>query len=1058
MRIRERVRTLALASLLAGSIVAIQAPPASAVACSASGAAQYGITVKPSHGKAFYVDYALTPKLDANYVGYSVTSTSSKKNLWVKLSNFTGGYITLANASDDKMQIAELAANASKTTYFLLKSSIGSSTTDQVHKVEVFQGDPSVAGNTAIYSCDYTFTDIKDVIAANPNKVNSVSINNSTPNLGDLVTVTVTGDTGTIGSGSDSPDLDVIWLSPSPYSNFQTRALRLESVTLNNTSSGRPNSCPTSYEDTLLITSARTCFDDSSSSYSVLYRFRVIGSSSTTVKITPNANISSGNPIKHTSLDPTKVISLNLSGVTAANFKIKKEVVSNTGLTVTSSKVEVPYRLTITTTSATNVVLDLIVDSSTATASAFTSGSATFTDVNRTGSPGTAIVPETRTGSNKLFFVGPFTLNSTTPLVINYKMSLPVNGSTYRNEASAFIGDVEVSNTAAGEYRSVDVVVPSSCSGTCNVTQSAVVAYSAPTATTRSAINVLTTTATIRGSFTTGGDPNTSVKFFWGTDSALASSTTVDLGIFDTSGETETALAGLSAGTTYYYRINASNSISGAGGVSGDILSFVTGAPTATTNSPDQITITSARLKGSFTTGGGQSTAVTIRWGTDSSLVSGTNISIGTFTSDSDTSTVVTGLTPNMDYFYRIIAVAGALTANGEIVPFSTLGPAATTVAASGISQTGATLNGTIGTGGGATTTPSFQYSTSPTLASGVTSTDLPTISSDGSVNLAITGLTAGTTYYFRVLATLSGVTETGTILSFVTSSAPSPTPTPSPTPVPVQPIAPTLNSVSASPICSLGRQIFVRGANFTSGKFTFDGKAISPASNDGSVAVFNLPSGTAGTKKLVVTTDAGTASLDVVYQGSGLPKFAPTYMPYLHQGGTFAIFYSATDADSYRVVGQLPSGFELNTKTGSISGISATNGVFQFSLVASGICGETELKVTFDIDKAVPNAISHRIYFSRNNGAIPAAALDALRRFLDKVQEMSPRYINPQIFITTSTLNNTSTIQDRDLEMARYQAICDIFVNESLDAQVVPNVFTGDENIIEVIAYWPKR
>jgi hypothetical protein len=411
-----------------------------------------------------------------------------------------------------------------------------------------------------------------------------------------------------------------------------------------------------------------------------------------------------------------------------------------------------------------------------------------------------------------------------------------------------------------------------------------------------------------------------------------------------------------------------------------------------------------------------------------------------------------------MDYFYRIIAVAGALTANGEIVPFSTLGPAATTVAASGISQTGATLNGTIGTGGGATTTPSFQYSTSPTLASGVTSTDLPTISSDGSVNLAITGLTAGTTYYFRVLATLSGVTETGTILSFVTSSAPSPTPTPSPTPVPVQPIAPTLNSVSASPICSLGRQIFVRGANFTSGKFTFDGKAISPASNDGSVAVFNLPSGTAGTKKLVVTTDAGTASLDVVYQGSGLPKFAPTYMPYLHQGGTFAIFYSATDADSYRVVGQLPSGFELNTKTGSISGIPATNGVFQFSLVASGICGETELKVTFDIDKAVPNAISHRIYFSRNNGAIPAAALDALRRFLDKVQEMSPRYINPQIFITTSTLNNTSTIQDRDLEMARYQAICDIFVNESLDAQVVPNVFTGDENIIEVIAYWPKR
>lgn len=1048
MKIRERVSMLALISIFASCLFAIQATPASAVACSATGAAQNGITVKPTHGKAFYVDYGLTPKLDANYVGYTVTSTSARKNLWVKLSNFTGGYISLANSADEKMQIAELVANGSKTTYFLLKSTIGATTTDQIHKVEVFQGDPSVSGNTAIYSCDYNFTDIKDVIAANPNKVNSVSINNSTPSLGDLVTVTVTGDTGLVGSGSDSPDLDVIWLSPSPYSNFQTRALRLESVTLNNTSSGRPSSCPTSYEDTLLVTSARTCFDDSNSSYSVLYRFRVIGASSSAVKITPNANISSGNPIKHTSLDPTKVISLNLASITNANFKIKKEVVSTTNLTVTSSKVEVPYRLTITTTSTTNVVLDLVVDSSSATASAFTTGSGTFTDVNRIGTPETAIVPETRSGNGKLYFVGPFTLNSSTPLIINYKMSLPLNG-TYRNDAIAFIGDIEVSNTGSGEFRSIDITIPSSCSTPCTVSTAAVVAYSAPTATTMSAINVLSTSATIRGSFTTGGDPNTTVKFFWGTDPTLATSTTVNLGILSTGGDSETALSGLTAGTTYYYRINVSNSISGAGGVNGEILSFTTGAPTATTNSPDQVTGNSARLKGNFTTGGGQNTAVTIRWGTDSTLVAGTNVSLGTFTIDSDTSTVVTGLTPNTDYYYRITAVAGALTANGEIVPFSTLGPSATTVSASGIGQNSATLNGAVGTGGGVTTTPNFQFSKSPTLASEVTSTNLPTISSDGNVNLPLTDLESCMTYYFRVRATIGGVTETGAILSFTTTcpSGGSPAPVP-PTPPP----GPRIDSISKPEICAIGNDVIISGNYFDYGKVFFDGSELTVKSLNSTSISVTLPKALGGDRIVRVTTPNGSATVIVKYVDVPKPKFVPTLMPYLSQGEYLSLPVTALNATSYSLIGTLPQGLVFDSRSGTISGTPKEHGIFGSVITATGICGETSQVLELDIDKETPNAISHRINILPGATCMSDSAKASLDAFLEKVKLLAPRNLIPEIYLSGGGIGSGSNLGDE-----RRDCLCEVFLDESVYGNVLEGEFIGSANRIEIIVYWAR-
>ena len=116
--------------------------------------------------------------------------------------------------------------------------------------------------------------------------------------------------------------------------------------------------------------------------------------------------------------------------------------------------------------------------------------------------------------------------------------------------------------------------------------------------------------------------------------------------------------------------------------------------------------------------------------------------------------------------------------------PTPTPTPVATTGSATGVTSTVATVNADVNPEGSATTV-SFVYGTSSTLASGTTTTAGQSIGNGSaavSVTAALTGLTAGATYYYEVVATSSEGTTDGSILSFATP-APTPTPTPASTP-----------------------------------------------------------------------------------------------------------------------------------------------------------------------------------------------------------------------------------------------------------------------------------
>lgn len=122
---------------------------------------------------------------------------------------------------------------------------------------------------------------------------------------------------------------------------------------------------------------------------------------------------------------------------------------------------------------------------------------------------------------------------------------------------------------------------------------------------------------------------------------------------------------------------------------------------------------------------------------------------------------------------------------SGDVVATATFNqdpPTATTGSASGVTQTGATLGGTVNASGAATTC-TFEYGPTAAYGSSVPcAADPGSGTSDTAVSATVSGLSAGTAYHFRVVARNAGGTTAGGDQTFTTASATPPPPPPPPT------------------------------------------------------------------------------------------------------------------------------------------------------------------------------------------------------------------------------------------------------------------------------------
>ncbi len=270
--------------------------------------------------------------------------------------------------------------------------------------------------------------------------------------------------------------------------------------------------------------------------------------------------------------------------------------------------------------------------------------------------------------------------------------------------------------------------------------------------------------------------------------------------------------------------------------MSGTVTVSTPGAPTATTGAASAIGQTTATLNGTVNPQGKLTKyhfdyGLTMSYGEKTSEASAGEGSTAEVVASS-----LSSLAPGTTYHYRLVATNAADTTEGADKTFTTQpapgAPSASTGTVSALSETQATLNGTVNPNGQAT---EYHFEWGLTSSYGQSTEELPAGEDHAAhaESTALTGLVAGTVYHFRVVAknasgTVQGVDNTFTTTSPPTSEPPpttttstTTTPTPPPTGNPLPPAvldpivapAPGPAIVGAPSLRSAQRGVSVKGS-----------------------------------------------------------------------------------------------------------------------------------------------------------------------------------------------------------------------------------------------------
>ena len=272
-------------------------------------------------------------------------------------------------------------------------------------------------------------------------------------------------------------------------------------------------------------------------------------------------------------------------------------------------------------------------------------------------------------------------------------------------------------------------------------------------------------------------------------------------------------------------------------------------------------------------------------------------------------------------------------TANNQVV----LGALAGTGTVSGLIVGGATLNGAANPNGQPTSVY-FQYGKTTAYGSVTGTQSIGSGSTVQSVSSSLTGLSANTTYDFRLVTVNASGTFYGLNQVFVT------------TPSAVSAIS------SATTITGTNGYAFSYTITATNSPTGFAVNSLPPglSLNPFTGAIYGIPTVTASTNAIVsITNPVGTGSANVIFKmiDLPLPVFTSSGSVQGIYGSSFNYAIAATNGIpmSYNATG-LPAGWTVDSSSGLINGIPTTVGTNWVTLMAINATGTSSMPLLITV------------------------------------------------------------------------------------------------------------
>lgn len=404
--------------------------------------AQAAITTTLTSSPTFFTHSTIggrtPPQLNpiCNYVSFNVSSTIAINDAWATIGAFAGGFLALGGGDDGLTHFGPMAAGETKQAFFYICSTYtaGGTSVAQTFNVTTYSGNP-LAGGVLQSTTPFSMLIDDSMIQANPNTVNAIWADINPSILGATTTLTVDGDTGSMGCtgiystcgalGGGGP----LAFTPAAFTDWRADAYELVAVgivlSLGNT--GTYNSLYINQ-----VPSAQTTH------YTATYYFRPVATTASTTTLSPIAFLPSGNPLKHTALNSGVYNTGGLLPILPAENKVLL-VKSVSHATLPAQGGVVTYTISASNGGAYALSLDSFNDVLPAGVT-YVPGSTTYN--------GVSFADPVISGPN-VTWSSFFTIPAGTTRTLVFQATLPATPGTYTNSVTARIGNAIIDTTLA---------------------------------------------------------------------------------------------------------------------------------------------------------------------------------------------------------------------------------------------------------------------------------------------------------------------------------------------------------------------------------------------------------------------------------------------------------------------------------------------------------------------------------------------------------------------------------------------------------------------------------